>query len=134
MRATKTSSMSDEEIAIETTLMAMREQIMEFFKGTCVKRVTKNSNVKLTSCERNGGYLYNRIAEESANAKVLLLGDVPIMTMRLNPHVATIHTKPLQRSKQLRQIKELLEKFFDEYLPGIERRENNANIVTTVNI
>lgn len=112
------------------TVMAMREHIMEYFKGTCGQSVVCNSNIKRRSIEISyqGMFRYERTHHERNKATLLFIGDTPFAILGLDPKTMTILTVAANRSPQLRYIKRQLKRFAEEFLPGIEVKESTKGV------
>lgn len=115
-------------IEVQTTVMAIREELMNYFKGTCVERVTTDRNIRTVGLGATRGYYYLRRQTENESPRLLLIGDVPIATLRLSPDRVTFHRGSLSRSKQLREVYALLEEFMHDYLAGVGKEYNDANV------
>ena len=118
-------------LAIETTVMAVRESIMDYFKGSCVERMTKNTNVYTLPVETNlrGRPNYERVEIQNRSTTIILLGGLPIVTVEHLPDTITINTGVMKRSKQLRAVNKQLAEFLKVYLPGVAVTEN-VGVVT----
>jgi hypothetical protein len=130
MSADKIKRISKDQIALESTVMAIREHLMEYFKGTCVERMTTNTNVAMQGIEGNAQYQYERIIHNNQNPKLLKIGQVPIAKVHKASDTIVIFTSVLDRSRQLRQVRRMLEEFMDDYLAGVIKEYSDANITT----
>lgn len=117
----------DTNTTIDATIMALREELMQYFKGTCIHRLTTADNISWRQARLQGGNLhrYQRDQYESKNEKILFLGGVPILTVKHTPDIVIFH-KTLERSEQLRAIKVGLEEFFNNFLRGVHREISDA--------
>lgn len=116
-------------ISIEVTTMAIRETLMEYFKGTCVERLTENSSVRLRNIpasERQ--YQYQRREYENKKPMTVMLGGLPIATVQKAPEQIKFHDKVLTRSPQLREVYRRLQHFMDKYLQGVEVKHNRKGV------
>lgn len=106
---------------VAVTVMALREVLMEYFKGSCVQKMTKNSNVRLYDINQStrGMTRAERWRLSFKQPSILLLDNVPLATLGKEPDTVTIHSSVTDRSKQLREIEEGLQKFLRTYLPGV---------------
>jgi len=120
----------DTKLATEATVMAIRESLMEYFKGSCVERVITNSNVRLSSVSNgtHGTFMYQRHYAAKENRCVLFIGSTPILTVRHLPDTVILHRSVLNRSREMREISGQIEEFLDEYLSAIEREESNGPV------
>lgn len=116
---------------IAFTTMAIREELMQYFKGDCVQRLTYASNVRVMGIEvsMKGLPNYERVAIKNARRALLRVGDAPILELSYNPAVVVFNTGVLRRSPQLKDIEAALRKFFAEYLPGVEVKDNNGAVL-----
>lgn len=115
---------------LEATVMALRETLMEYFKGTCVEKMTRNSNVNLypISERQRGLSRAERWRLSFKRPRILLLADVPLATVGQEPDTITIHTAVMGRSPQLKKVRKELEKFLKTYLPGVEIKEMEGSV------
>jgi hypothetical protein len=117
------------QLDLEINVMAIREMLMEYFKGTCVRRVTDNHNVTLQSIQKSSNYYFERRENEIKNPVLLYVSNVPILTLSKEPETLTLHLGTLERSKELREVRIELEKFMHDYLRGVRIEVNNANSI-----
>lgn len=132
---------SEDEIrhGIEATVMAFREHIMQYYKGTCIERVTNSHNIGLIPMQsRSGRYQYQRVANSVRDKHVLALGNTHIGYVEKLPDAITFDLEKLSRSPQLRAVHKGLEKFMGRYLPSIQvktkgvannREKDDSNLV-----
>lgn len=113
---------------IDITLLSIRETLMEYFKGSCVQKVTSNSNVRLNIMQISEA-TPQRWWRSFESPCLLLLSEVPIATLGKNPDTITFHVDVVRRSPQLRQIRGRLDKFLSEYLPGVAIAERGGNVL-----
>lgn len=110
------------DLGIQTTVMAIRERLMEYFKGTCVERFTEDANIRLV--EANGGqraeFQYLREREANQRPTIILLSNVPIITVQRYPERVVFNTKILNRSPQFKSVHAGVEDFMQKYLSGVE--------------
>lgn len=119
---------ADLELRITATIMSCREHIMQYFKGTCVERLTAGSNVSrdMVGMPRLQ-YQYMREDVRVREPQLLLIGSLPIAVLRKIPDSLTFNTKVLDLSPGLKLVEVELRKFLQQYLGGIEVR-NNATL------
>lgn len=119
------------EIAIQTTVMALREQLMEYFKGTCIERFTENTNIRFINASTRGRANFSYLRREAENQRpmIVMLGGLPIMTVQRAPEVAVFHATLLTRSPQLRQVYQELKVFMDKYLGGVETKHSRKGVI-----
>lgn len=121
----------DNETQQQITVMALRERIMEFFKGDCVKRLTDNNNIRVVRTrdhEPRGQFQYQRRVAESKNATMVFIGEAPLFTMELLPDTLTFHVGVATRSKELRFIYNELTIFMGRYLAGVDIKLNKGSV------
>lgn len=107
---------------VETTAMAIREELMMYFKGTCVRRLTVHNGINLQHySEGHSNRYYERRQVELADTRLLYLYDVPIIKLSRDPLSILFYMNHLNRSKQFREVYTLLDGFMAEYLQGVER-------------
>lgn len=104
---------------ITPTVIAIREQLMEYFKGTCIERFTTNGSVRLRGDGSPQRYAYQRREFELALPSILWISDVPILSLNRNPESILFHST-LDRSPQFRAIKGEVNKFMHNYLAGVQ--------------
>ncbi len=113
---------------IEATIMVIREELMSYFKGTCIDRIPVGTAVTVRELgESEGGYFFERRERDLAQARVIGIGYSPILKVRHNPEQVEFITPVLKRSPQLKLVQKELEKFLKTYLSGIERKYNADN-------
>lgn len=115
---------------IQTTVMAVRETLMEYFKGTCVEKFTQDSNVTTTSVspQQQGQFQYLRERESRQNPMMLWVGKVPILSLQKFPERVEFYARPLTRSPQLSQLYDELQVFMGKYLVSVEVSHNKKGI------
>lgn len=94
---------------LEPTVMAMREEIMKYFRGTCVRSVVTNSNINY-------------------NNKYLTIGCTPFAILERQPDTLTILCVAANRSKELRFIKRSIKRFMAEFLPDVKVKESRKGV------
>lgn len=122
----------ESQLDIEHMTMAVREEIMQYFKGTCVSKVTENQNIEMLpiSLPSQPAYHYQRQAAARKSGMLLFIGKAPILQLEKSPPIITFQTGVLGRSKQLRELHKQLEIFMKKYLPAVQRSHNYASIIT----
>lgn len=130
MGTTKSGSVGSLDVGIQTTVMAIREELMDYFKGTCIQRVTENSGVRLSRVEEHLTYTYLRRDAENTRTARIYLKDVPILTVKSSPDKVIFHNFLLHRSPQLRKVKGGIEEFMNKFLMGVEKEyQDNADYI-----
>lgn len=115
------------ELGIQTTVMAIREEIMGYFKGTCIQKFTAEQNVRVRTINIRADYQYERRQWENERPSIVWLGSVPILTVKHSPDRVIFHDTVLSRSPQLRQVKVGVEQFMEKFLRGVEKEYNGAD-------
>jgi hypothetical protein len=118
-----------DEIGVEATTMAIRELLMEYFKGTCVDRMTANNNIRLVSVSTTRAYQYQRRQAEYQQPKAVTIGGIPIMNVQKSPEKVVFNTRLLNRSPQLSEVYKNLKVFMDNYLGGVEVKHNRKGVI-----
>ena len=121
--------MKDKNLLIETTIMAIRERLMEYYKGTCVERFTEDSNIYINELPYRGNHNYQRDEFMRTMPSELFIGNLPILAIKKNPDEITFYDNILGRSPQLRQVKQELERFVEKYLGAIETKHDERGVV-----
>jgi hypothetical protein len=128
-----TKGLTREEVGLQTTIMAIREEIMSYFKGGCVQRLTNSDNINLrqldTSPSNRRSYNYERRRAELQQPVMLELAGIPIITMQKNPDVITFHKTVLERSPQFRRIYKEVDEAIGKYLRAVRKEHNDANVL-----
>ena len=91
----KIPKINTEELEIQTTVMAIREELMSFFKGTCVERVVEGSGVVSQPDLQGYQYLYERRQQQYQQPGVIYVHDVPVLKVKQYPDMLTF-LKPRQ--------------------------------------
>jgi len=121
------NSVQQVDIGIQTIVMAIREELMSYFKGTCVQRLTTGSNVRMSTVgEHMENYQYVRRQAQNEQAQILWVGTAPILTVKQAPDRIIFHLTVLNRSPQMREINKGVQKFIEQFLIGIEKEYENA--------
>lgn len=121
---------TDTSDGVAITVVAIREKLMEYFKGSCVKSVTKDSNVRLM--ELNIGARGLSRAERwrlgYKRPMLLFIDNVPLATLGQEPDIITFHSSVMGRSKQLKDVHTHLKEFLTTYLPGVTVDEREGSV------
>lgn len=126
--AAKKLGLDKADIALQTTLMTIREELMVYFKGSCVERLTQNQNIQVRPLRQDGNYYYERRQADNKNTHRLALAGIPILTIQMSPDMVVFHTGVFQRSKQFRALEKQLRKFFYDFLPSVTVEANDKEI------
>jgi len=106
------------EDGIQSTVMAIRESVMEYYKGTCIERLT-DTNISRRGVHHNYHHLFERDNYALVDEQILRIGDTPIMNLKKNPDLTTLFGATLDRSKSFRAIRAGVETFFTKHLPNV---------------
>lgn len=103
------------------TIMNIRERLMDYFKGTCVERMTASGNVMLVKDYRISSeqHQYVRLAIQDENKHIMVIGHTKIFTLTNAPKKIVFYSC-LDRSPQLREVKKEIEQFMHDFLGGVE--------------
>lgn len=103
------------------TIMAIRESLMRYFKGTCVEDMTQSANVRLRKDWTTQGtsHQYERLALEANNKCVLYCGDLKLFTVSSAPKKIVFYSC-LDRSPQLREVKKEIAEFMHDFLGAVD--------------
>lgn len=114
----------------DETIMAIREELMEYYKGSCVSQLASHEGISITPVrERSGGdHYYLRREEENRDPQVLYWRDTPLFTMERQPAQLTLHTRYITKSDALRTIRAGVEDFMGKYLMGIPVATSNDEV------
>jgi hypothetical protein len=113
---------------LETTMMAIREYLMTYYKGTCIESIVGENNVRLRQEHIGTRELraYQRNLSAQKNLKRLTIGDTTIATLQEVPCILTLHNTTLYRSPELREIRLKTLKFMGQYLRGVRIIEKGS--------
>jgi hypothetical protein len=120
---------TDSNLALEATVMLIREELMAYFKGSYVQRLTSGRNIELMGLDISDGPQRSRRWQQAfKDPRMLRLGGAPLMTLGKAPDRALLHSSVFNRSPQLRQLKPEVKKFFKRYLPGVDVQEQKGPV------
>lgn len=112
------------------TLMAIREELMVYFKGDCIERLVESDSVRILEngySDSTRPYFFERRERELQNSSTLRLKGVAIAQLGHNPERLVFETDTMKRSPQLRKLRTEMEQFMGLYLGGVKIGESNAN-------
>lgn len=117
--------------SVVPTVMALREELMAYYKGDCVQKLVHDGNIQRISLYNlhRREYQYQRREEANQDEQIVLVGKLPVFTMHRIPDTLVLHDLVLKRSPQFREIGKALEKFMATYLQGVVV-EHNKEVVT----
>lgn len=116
------------ELGVMTHVMAVRECLMQYFKGTTVASLTDNVNVWWDSIgyDDEENHNYRRREHEMHSPMRLLMDGHPLLEVQHHPNIATLYPRILGRSDEYSQMGEHITKFFNRYLGSVELKENKT--------
>lgn len=117
-RTANKSDLNQESDQIEVTYMAIRERLMEYFKGTSVHRTVEHGSLKLQ--EIPAGRLthqYQRFDRERDKPRVMVLQGLPLLELHASPATVVFYKTVMDRSPQLQELYKRIVEFFGTYLP-----------------
>lgn len=132
--ATAVSSIDED---VNLTVMALREKLMEYFKGGCVESVVycdKIAVLNLENYQPRGDYQYQRRALIAKKPRLVMLSKVPLFSMAKVPDTVTFHEQVLNRSVELQQVYAGLGEFMQKYLPGVQVKVNRERVTYNAHI
>lgn len=104
---------------IKATVMALREHLMMYYKGTCIDRFVGNTNVIMRSESQRAPYQYMREINRGRDMHHLDIGVYRLLTLEKQPDTLTLHNTQLHNSPQFRAVREGILDFMGRYLRGI---------------
>lgn len=124
---TKTSENELVEAGIQLITMGIREEMMTYFKGTCVDRLAGNSNVFLQPHTQGGRYFFQRREQEIEYPCIIRYGNIRFGMVRRQPDTAAFYPGVMTRSPEFMRIYEGVQDFFHKYLQGVQLTEDTDN-------
>lgn len=111
---------------IETTAMGIRELVIEYFKGDCVRRVTDaRSHLNFRSVPgQSGRYYADRRARDNRDPQTLRLDNLPLLAVAKHPDELTLYDYVYQLHPDLAKLRKAIEHFLTQYLPHTTVRHN----------
>ena len=113
---------------IDATVMLIRELLMEYFKGTCIERMTTVNNVYVESVRQGGQYNYQRREARNRDVRQLYISGIPILEMQHNDDTITLFTKVLRRSPEFKAVEQGILKFLNTYLLGVKVKNSRKGV------
>lgn len=113
-----------EKLGIEAVTMGVREQMMQYFKGTCVRELVSGVSVRSSYVQSAGGYYASR--RQRANeqvCKIMLQApdrEIRLLTLKKAPERVILQDSILDRSPQMLLIKKGIQESLKTYLRGIK--------------
>lgn len=122
-----------EPLNIQATIMAIREEVMRYYKDTCIERVTSNRNVNRRYLgdyiNDRPPYQYQRELRQRQDAQLLLIGQFPIAVLRKQPDQLMYVKHVLKMSPGLKQVDEGLHDLIERYLRGVVTSDNKGKTI-----
>jgi hypothetical protein len=120
---------------ITNTLMAIREELMCYFKGDCVEKMVARTNVEVQEVviSMRGRPNYERVALRNEKRSILFIGGTPIAILRQAPDRLELQTDVLRRSPQFKEVEKQLKDFMAMFLPGVIVEEHQGGISYAIN-
>lgn len=108
-------------IGIEATTMAIREELMRYFKGSCIDRLTVDRAVRLYPLgDMHQRYQYQRRERDLHDVRAVYIGQTKIAQVSKQPDKIKLDAPVLMRSPQFREIRKGIERFLKDYLRGVQ--------------
>lgn len=115
--------------SIDATVMAIREQLIGYFKNGCIRNVITHSNIVPSSDDNPGGRRYQRHTAQLKNKMTYYFrhgGDYhPFCSTERQPDLITLHLGVLDRSVTMRAIRDGIEECLHKYLRGVHVATDN---------
>ena len=121
--------MKEVNIPLEITFLAVREELMQYFKDYCFDKLIARTNVSVRRTEGMYGHAYERRESENTRPSVLYIGDVPIASLKREPDSIIINRCIMNRSKELKAIMHKIDEFLNEFLRGVRKEYNDDAII-----
>lgn len=106
--------------------MALREAIMDYYKGTCVQGFSSLSQysvgytrIPLPNDGTRRNFNYEREEHQRRNPLMYHLDGTIMFELWRDPHTATFHPSIMRRSEELSVAYDQLREFFDKFLPSV---------------
>jgi len=129
-RSKKKDKLIDE--GVRHITMAIREEMMEYFKGTCVNKLSPFCGVRTVGVSFRGNehgerHYYLRREHEQEDPRRIVFADTVIGEVRHNDDRAVFYPGVMNRSPEFAGIYEQVRDFFGKYLQGVQLSEDTAN-------
>lgn len=127
----KPVSKTADPLNVQATIMAVREEIMRYYKDTCVERVTSNRNInrRILGDYMPGRprYQYQREEQQRKDAQLLLIGQYPIAVLKKLPDHLLYLNHVLSMSPALEEVGKAMRNMMSKYLKGVVTEDNVGN-------
>lgn len=107
-------------VDLDASVMAIRELLMEYYKGACIQRLMENNNIHLRNVSFQARFNYERREHRNKKPQQIVIGNVPIAQLEHEPDSIVFYSKVLNRSPQMRYVYKELKKFMSTYLPAVK--------------
>lgn len=118
------------EDGIQCIVMAIREEMMTYFKGTCVSRLSQDCSVYTDDVpmqtDRRRPYYYERREYDRMSPRRLILSGVSLAEMRHNDDMVIFPIWTVNRSPEFKEIHRQIKAFFHKYLQGVQLKEDHS--------
>lgn len=116
---------------VQDFTMSLREQLMEYYKGSCGTQFHSPAlhdlsfvNQPLNVSGRRA-FQYERRDHELHRPVKVHFRNSPLMKLTQHPDEVVFYMQVFQRSPQLTEVHRQLKQFFEQYLSGVTLKENN---------
>ena len=117
--------MNTQQLDIQTTVMAVRECLMSYFKGTCIQELVEGHNVEIRSVSNpRQQYQYQRMRLEAEYPCTIYADTVAILDVNHLPDGIVFRKRGLAKSEKLTEVGEEIRRFVNKYLPAVEVSES----------
>lgn len=108
----------------DIVLMAIRERLMDYFKGWSGDRVVDRSSVRITTIDPDSmRFRYERREHEIHQPCLITLDGYEIGKVEKAPFKLSLDMDTLSRSPELRELTKNIKQFMSDYLPAVEVAE-----------
>jgi hypothetical protein len=108
------------EIQTQELVLELREKLMTYFKGDCVRTLTTRRQVTVDSLDSTTRYLYERRENDIHSRRRLTVLAIPFVELSKEPHMVTFYTDAINSNKELSTVRTEVEVFLDKYLPNVK--------------
>jgi hypothetical protein len=104
---------------IQATIMALRQGLMQYFKGSAVDDVVRVNSLQWSSHNPHTQHRYQAEQNRFVNRLTVHLGHHPLLTVEHEPDSICLHLGTLDRSKVMRKIKQGIVSARNSYLTSV---------------
>lgn len=106
----------------QVVAFALQEVFVEYFKGIDPNRLTRVPVVvHPLPVDERGAFQYLRDQERMKKPRLVTIEGIHICKMQRHPDKVEWYDQTMQRSDQFKELQARLEKFFENYIPTVER-------------